>query len=307
MSAEPRRVCVGREAELRTLARRLAEARDGRGSLVTLVGEPGIGKTRTVEEVLARGAVPAARVLWGRCQEHEGAPAYWPWVQALRGWVERAEPRELRAALGPAGGDVARILPAVRERLPDVVPSAVADHEHARFQLFDGIATFLRRAAPLRSPGAEIHALQLGGVEQHSLGDAGELIDADARAAYKERLQDLTEELEHAEHSDDVDHATRAESEIDALTRELARATGLAGRTRKAGSPRRTRPPERNEKPRQRHQEDHRQAPYPRRAPSSLHPHGTLLLVRTGSATPDTMDAVDEMRWMRAERAIPLS
>ena len=92
MSAEPTRVFVGRAAELRALEERLADARDGRGSHVTLVREPGIGKTRTVEELLARAAVPDACVLWGRCPEHEGAPAYWPWVQALRGLVERADP-----------------------------------------------------------------------------------------------------------------------------------------------------------------------------------------------------------------------
>jgi hypothetical protein len=110
-------------------------------------------------------------------------------------------------------------------------------------------------AALLRSPGQEIHAFQLGGGTQadaptpsgrelaeegltaRDLGDAGELLDAEARAAYKERLADLHEELEHAEATADADRATRAQSEIEILTRELARATGLAGRTRRAGSP----------------------------------------------------------------------
>lgn len=139
------RIFVGRDEELTTLAARLDDALGGHGSLVTLVGEPGIGKTRTVEELLARAALPADRVLWGRCPEHEGAPAYWPWIQALRGYIERADPATLRAALGPAAADLARIVPALRERLPDVVPSAGVDHEQARFQLFDGVATFFRR------------------------------------------------------------------------------------------------------------------------------------------------------------------
>jgi len=92
------RIFVGRDEELTTLAARLDDALGGHGSLVTLVGEPGIGKTRTVEELLARAALPADRVLWGRCPEHEGAPAYWPWIQALRGYIERADPATLRAA-----------------------------------------------------------------------------------------------------------------------------------------------------------------------------------------------------------------
>ncbi len=145
-----RRVFVGRDDELHTLRARLAEAESGRGSLVALVGEPGIGKTRTVEELLARAALGDERVLWGRCPEHEGAPAYWPWVQALRGWIERAEPAELQGALGSSAAEIARIVPAVRERLPEVVASAGSDHEHSRFQLFDGIATFLRRASEQR-------------------------------------------------------------------------------------------------------------------------------------------------------------
>ena len=145
--ASSARIFVGRDDELATLATHLDDARDGRGSLVTIVGEPGIGKTRTVEELLARAALPDDRVLWGRCPEHEGAPAYWPWVQVLRRYVERAEPEPLRSALGPAAADVARIVPALRERLPEVVPSAGADHEQSRFQLFDGIATFFRRVS----------------------------------------------------------------------------------------------------------------------------------------------------------------
>lgn len=141
------RVFVGRSDELATIGTRITDAAAGHGSFLALVGEPGIGKTRTVEEALAAAALPDDRVLWGRCPEHEGAPAYWPWVQALRGYVEDADPAFLRSALGPAAGDLARLIPAIRERLPEVVPSVVADHEQSRFQLFDGIATFLRRAS----------------------------------------------------------------------------------------------------------------------------------------------------------------
>src|SRR4029453_9172687 len=72
---------VGRERELEALTARLADARAGRGRLVLLVGEPGIGKTRIAEELIARAATSNDRILWGRCAEQEGAPAYWPWVQ----------------------------------------------------------------------------------------------------------------------------------------------------------------------------------------------------------------------------------
>src|SRR4051812_43127868 len=72
---------VGRRAELETLAAALADARGGRGGIVLLVGEPGIGKSRLLEE-LAR--IAGADVVWGRAWEAGGAPAYWPWTQVLR-------------------------------------------------------------------------------------------------------------------------------------------------------------------------------------------------------------------------------
>ncbi len=56
----------------------LEEALSGRGRLVTLVGEPGIGKTRTALELATYAGLRQAQVLWGRCYEGEGAPPYWP-------------------------------------------------------------------------------------------------------------------------------------------------------------------------------------------------------------------------------------
>ena len=50
------------------------------GRLVTLVGEPGIGKTRTAQELATYAGLRSAQVLWGRCYEEQGMPPYWPWV-----------------------------------------------------------------------------------------------------------------------------------------------------------------------------------------------------------------------------------
>jgi hypothetical protein len=140
------RAFIGRAPELALLEARLAEAAAGRGSFVGVGGDPGIGKTRILEELVLRAALPDERVLWGRCLAHEGVPPYWPWSQALRSWVERAEPAALRADLGPGAADVAQLVPEVRERLPDVGTAPHIDPEQARFRLFDSVATFLRRA-----------------------------------------------------------------------------------------------------------------------------------------------------------------
>ncbi len=76
--------------------------------------------------------------------------------------------------------------------------------------------------------------LEKAGIHIGSLGDAGEMLDEQAKVAYRRRLSDLREELEEAKELGNVERAERAEEEIDALTRELSRAVGLGGRSRRA-------------------------------------------------------------------------
>ena len=66
------------------------------------------------------------------------------------------------------------------------------------------------------------------------LGDAGPILDAGAKAAYRRRLEDLRPELSEAEALNDVGRASRLRSEIDFLSQQLAAAVGLGGRDRRA-------------------------------------------------------------------------
>ena len=77
-------VFVGREREMAELRSTLGNAIAGHGRLVMLAGEPGIGKTRTAQELASYAQQKGATVLWGRCYEREGAPPYWPWVQPIQ-------------------------------------------------------------------------------------------------------------------------------------------------------------------------------------------------------------------------------
>jgi DNA-binding SARP family transcriptional activator len=153
---------VGRERELGMLNDLLAEALAGRGRLVLLAGEPGVGKTRTATELARHASALGARVLWGRCYEREGAPPYWPWLQAIRPYVATCQPDRLRTELGAGAGAIADVLPEVRERLGDVKsPQPLPDERQARFSLLDAIAAFLRRAAhrePLVLVLEDLHA-----------------------------------------------------------------------------------------------------------------------------------------------------
>jgi DNA-binding SARP family transcriptional activator len=81
---------VGRDAELAELGHALDDAAAGRGRLYLVSGESGVGKTRLADEVASRAKEAEMTVLWGRSARLDGAPAYWPWAQALRGLGDAA-------------------------------------------------------------------------------------------------------------------------------------------------------------------------------------------------------------------------
>ena len=141
---------VGREGELVALTADLDAAVAGRGGVVLVGGEPGIGKTRLAEELAAQATSRGALVLWGRCWEGEGAPAFWPWVQVLRAYLQTADPAALRQEMGAGAADIAQVVPAVRALLPDLPAPPPIEPEAARFRLFDSLAGFLRAAAARR-------------------------------------------------------------------------------------------------------------------------------------------------------------
>jgi tetratricopeptide (TPR) repeat protein len=137
---------VGREAEMRLLLAAMEGARAGRGCLFLIGGEPGIGKSRLADEFVRHAREEGLRVLWARCWEGAGAPAYWPWIQALRAHLRSVEPEVVRRQLGTGAPDVAQMLPEIRALLPELPPSP-PESDSARFQLFDSTATFLRNVA----------------------------------------------------------------------------------------------------------------------------------------------------------------
>ncbi|MDP9224759.1 MAG: AAA family ATPase, partial [Actinomycetota bacterium] len=153
---------VGRQREFETLVSALDESIAGRGRLVMVVGEPGIGKTRIALELANHAALRRAEVLWGRCYESEGAPPYWPWVQAIRSYVRDHDSEHLRAVMGAGAINIAEIVDDVRDRLPDLgVRPSTQDPKQARFRLFDSIAAFLRNASefqPLLLVVEDLHA-----------------------------------------------------------------------------------------------------------------------------------------------------
>jgi predicted ATPase len=129
---------------------------------VVLAGRrPGDRKSRLAGEAVARARDRGIKVAWGRCWEAGGAPAYWPWVQALRSLVRGVGSEELLPHLGGGAPFVAQIVAEDAEILPDVGPLPPAGAEAARFRLFDAVATFLRNAGagePLMLILDDLHA-----------------------------------------------------------------------------------------------------------------------------------------------------
>jgi predicted ATPase len=135
---------VGRDRELGELLEALAEAGSGRGRLVLVGGEPGIGKSRLADELATIARERGNQVLWGRGWEDAGAPPYWPWVQAFRAYVRATPAETVRRHLGSGGGDLVQMLPELRTTFPDIETARDPESESARFHLFDATATLLR-------------------------------------------------------------------------------------------------------------------------------------------------------------------
>ena len=74
---------VGRDDQLSALVGLLDLAGSGERALVSLVGEPGIGKSRLAGELATIADARGMRVLVGRCSQDDGAPPLWPWISVL--------------------------------------------------------------------------------------------------------------------------------------------------------------------------------------------------------------------------------
>jgi DNA-binding winged helix-turn-helix (wHTH) protein len=138
---------VGREAAMAQLHAALANTLAGHGRIALIEGEPGIGKTRTAEEVAAVAAARGVRVLLGRCYEGAGAPAFWPWIQIVRAYLVGTSRATALLAMDRGAADLAQIVPEIGEWLDTPPPQAGSESPQTRFRLFDSMTAFLRRAS----------------------------------------------------------------------------------------------------------------------------------------------------------------
>jgi DNA-binding SARP family transcriptional activator/tetratricopeptide (TPR) repeat protein len=142
---------VGRDAEMAMLEQALAATSLQQGRLVLLSGEPGIGKTRLAEEFAVLAGTRGAKVSWGGCYELEGAPAFWPWVQIVRGLAGDLDDERLGSVLGSGAAHVIQVVPELGERVVAPSPPALLHDEGARFRAYEAITQLLTRVASGRT------------------------------------------------------------------------------------------------------------------------------------------------------------
>ena len=156
---------VGRADELTRLHRAWRQAAEGRRQVVVVTGEAGIGKTRLAAEVGRIAQAEGGTVLYGRCDE-KLTVAYLGVREALGGYLA-ARPNDTVAELvRDAGGELARLLPELARRLPDLlVPEPTAGPDQ-RYALFDSVAGLLAGVSASSPVLLVIDDLQWAGTEQ---------------------------------------------------------------------------------------------------------------------------------------------
>lgn len=138
---------VGRDGELATLTAMLTEAVAGRGDLVLLAGEPGVGKTRLAEEIAEIAAQRGALVLTGRCYEAAAAIPYTPFIDMIEEAARLIAPDRLRELLGKDAARVAKICPEIAKRFDDIAAAGGQAVQQERRDLTNSVRDFFVRCA----------------------------------------------------------------------------------------------------------------------------------------------------------------
>jgi DNA-binding SARP family transcriptional activator len=137
---------IGRERELARLETWLAESWAGAGSVVAIVGEAGIGKSRLLAELTADAGRLGGSVLLGHAHESEQVLPFGPWVSALRLDDTLADRRFLDGLGAPWLAELARLFPELRDASQPVSPDPTDP-----LSLFDALTRLVRHIA-IRQP-----------------------------------------------------------------------------------------------------------------------------------------------------------
>ena len=180
---------VDREGELERLEQAFDHADHGRGSVVFIAGEAGVGKTRLAEQAIRLAARRGSRAVRGRVNEEGSDAPYALWTEALRGLAAELSPDALRRAAGEYAEEVRPLLPHPDEAVGSAVPTPLPELEQTQARLFAGVAHLFRELARSGTivlllddiQWADTASLRLLDAVGQQLGDAGVLVIATYR------------------------------------------------------------------------------------------------------------------------------
>ena len=147
LAARAQAPLIGRAREMSELERLWSAATDHRpgaapGRIVVLGGDPGIGKTRLAAELAQRVHARGACVIAGRAPQ-ETLVAYQLFVEALRQYLLNVPMGELQATTRDYGSELARLIPELRRRAPDLPLPSTVEPETDRYRLFEAVVGVL--------------------------------------------------------------------------------------------------------------------------------------------------------------------
>jgi predicted ATPase/DNA-binding SARP family transcriptional activator len=139
---------VGREEEISLMRRAIEQVQHGQRKVVFISGEPGIGKTRIARDFTRWcEETQHATILWGYCYEMSGQLPYQPVVDAINAHVQTCSPEKLRSMLGTSASDLAKIVPEIRLKLPELPEPEPLGPEPERRNLYNAVARYFNALA----------------------------------------------------------------------------------------------------------------------------------------------------------------
>ena len=121
------------------MAAALVDAKNGKGTLVCLCGEAGIGKTRTAEEAANMARAGGIEVHYGSGYDGAGSPPYWLWAEVVRSLMRDRDPSEIREQAGASAAFLSAVLPEAALG----GDGSIAESDGARFQVFDAVTRLI--------------------------------------------------------------------------------------------------------------------------------------------------------------------
>ena len=224
---------IGRDDELAQLRQRLRDAWQGQGHVVLVRGEPGIGKSRLVDELTTGAMASGTRVVVGHAYESGQILPFRPWVDALRTGRVVAQIAEGGVGSRAARGELARLFP---ELAGGAAPPDITAESHLRlFETMDALIAELARQAPLLLVLEDLQwaddlSLRLLVFVTRQLSDRSVLIVGTFREGEEPTtLQRATHELATLAHVETLAVGGLSQAATGALVRALARVGSHAG------------------------------------------------------------------------------